>query len=277
MNYNPTNEVEIKEASKTANAAILKIVSGFLNVDKELFDIKELTNDQVVQTDSLIPDTALAKGVMQIKEVGLGQTMEDTFIKKATFTLLLPLTSRNDIFINAIEKAVLNLNRQIFETPEDTIIFDSVSVMDSNRLPEAIDGVEYELVYLEAQVRCSDTLMMSTEQHITINKQRLKGVISIIYSAQKTTDGIVSTDPIQKNTTNGIQVSITISLELSKSDPLHKKLFLESDQDINYNVEYYTGYSDKPKAYAMKVSNFTGNNIIGDSVKAQIVFSVGDS
>ena len=86
MNYNPTNEVEIKEASKTANAAILKIVSGFLNVDKELFDIKELTNDQVVQTDSLIPDTALAKGVMQIKEVGLGQTMEDTFIKKDKFT-----------------------------------------------------------------------------------------------------------------------------------------------------------------------------------------------
>ncbi len=119
-------------------------------------------------------------------------------------------------------------------------------------------------------------MMMSTEQHIKIDDIDLSGVISIVYGVQKTTDGSITLNPIQRNTTNGIQVSLTIDAELNKNDSLHQKLFMEADQDKNYAVKYYTGYSQNPKTYTMKLGRLTSNAITGDSIKAQFVFIVGD-
>ncbi len=278
MTYNLTKEEKenLKSTTGVTNEAILSIVLSYLNADKELFQIEELTNDQKFRTDDLLPEGTFANGVMQVKNISLGQTLNETLIKDAMFTILLPLNENNSTFMNAIEKAILNLNRAIFEYKEDTIIFDTVSFIDSNRLSEPIDGQEYELVYIEARIRCSETMMMSTEQHIKIDDIDLSGVISIVYGVQKTTDGSITLNPIQRNTTNGIQVSLTIDAELNKNDSLHQKLFMEADQDKNYAVKYYTGYSQNPKTYTMKLGRLTSNAITGDSIKAQFVFIVGD-
>ena len=238
MTYNLTKEEKenLKSTTGVTNEAILSIVLSYLNADKELFQIEELTNDQKFRTDDLLPEGTFANGVMQVKNISLGQTLNETLIKDAMFTILLPLNENNSTFMNAIEKAILNLNRAIFEYKEDTIIFDTVSFIDSNRLSEPIDGQEYELVYIEARIRCSETMMMSTEQHIKIDDIDLSGVISIVYGVQKTTDGSITLNPIQRNTTNGIQVSLTIDAELNKNDSLHQKLFMEADQDKNYEI-----------------------------------------
>lgn len=278
MDYNlDIKKEELKEPIKTTNDAILEIVLSYLNIDEELFDIKELTNDQILKTDSLIPEDIIAKGVMQIKNVNMGQTLNDTTLKDAIFTFLLPLSKNNARYQQAMEKAIMNLNRAIFKTAEDTIIFDSISMVDANRLPEAINGMEYELVYLEAHIRCSETLVMANEQYIEIDGALLNGVISIIYGTRKTTDAEVSFSPIQKNTTNGIQISITVNLELRRNDALHKKIYLEADEDKNYRIDLYSAYSKTPKTYKMKIMDFASNAITGDSMKAQIVFMVGDA
>ncbi|MCM1130088.1 MAG: hypothetical protein NC310_00295 [Roseburia sp.] len=278
MTYDLTKEEKenLKPTTEGVNDTILDIVLSYLNADKELFHINELTKDMSIKTDDLLPEGTFANGVMQVKNIALGQTLKGTLVKDALFTILLPLNENNRNYMNAIDKAILNLNRAIFEKDADEFIFDKVEFNDGNRLSEPIDGMEYELVYIEAVVRCSESMMMATEQSIKIDDTEFEGNISIIYGVQKTTDGVVSSNPKQKNTVNGIQITLTVDAELSRNDKLHQKLFLEADQDINYNVKFYTGYSDSPKEYTMKLGQFTSNGIIGDSVKAQFIFIMGD-
>lgn len=279
MSYNINLTKEDKKnlkKPKSVNSEILEVFSYYLNVDKELFHLKELTNDDIFTTDSLLPKDSFANGTLQIRNVNIGQSLEDLVHKDALLTILLPLDDTTNNYINAIEKAILNLNRAAFKGTEDNMYFDEVVFTDSNRLPEAIDGVEYELVYIEAKIRCSASLLMASDQSVLIDGEPLGGVISVVYGTQKTTDGFVGTNPLQKNHTNGIQISLTIDVEINVKDEVHQKLIRESDQDVTYNVRFNTGASGINKEYRMLLAKFTMNGIIGDTVKAQYVFIVGD-
>lgn len=279
MSYNINLTKEDKKnlkKPKSVNSEILEVFRYYLNVDKELFHLKELANDDIFTTDSLLPKDAFANGTLQIRNVNIGQSLEDVIHKDALLTILLPLDDSTNIYINAIEKAILNLNRAAFKGTEDNMYFDEVTFTDSNRLPEAIDGVEYELVYIEAKIRCSASLLMTSDQSVIIDGEELGGVISIVYGTQKTTDGFVGVNPLQKNHTNGIQISLTIDVEINVKEETHQKLIRESDQDVTYNVRFNTGVSGINKEYRMLLAKFTMNGVIGDTVKAQYVFIVGD-
>lgn len=279
MSYNINLTKEDKKnlkKPKSVNSEILEVFRYYLNVDKELFHLKELANDDIFTTDSLLPKDAFANGTLQIRNVNIGQSLEDVIHKDALLTILLPLDDSTNIYINAIEKAILNLNRAAFKGTEDNMYFDEVTFTDSNRLPEAIDGVEYELVYIEAKIRCSASLLMTSDQSVIIDGEELGGVISIVYGTQKTTDGFVGVNPLQKNHTNGIQISLTIDVEINVKEETHQKLIRESDQDVTYNVRFNTGASGINKEYRMLLAKFTMNGVIGDTVKAQYVFIVGD-
>ena len=256
--------------------AITAIINAYLNANGNLFTIVFKNNKEQFNKENLtFKDTV--QGVLQIKAVSLSASNDGTELKDFSISMLVPLNENNDIYNEAINTLVKNVNNQQFEVGDSiNVTFIDMQIIDANKLAKPLNGVEYELIIVNGKAVTSKQYLQATEQFVNIDGTKLEGVINVSYTSLKTCDSKVLglSSLIQKNEINGIQIAIDIDLQIYKDDVLHYKLLQEAESKKVYSLEYYNGLFSKN--YNMMLLQATITGITGDTVKGRLSFVVGE-
>ena len=269
MNYDVDKNSLIKPYDD--EGMITAIINAYLNANENLFNIVFKFNKENLVFKEYV------QGVLQIKAVSLSANNDGTEVKDFSINIMVPLDENNNKYNDAINTLIKNVNNQQFEVDSTANVnFMDMQIVDANKLPKPINGVEYELIIVSGRAITSRQYLQATEQYINIDNTKLNGVIDINYTSLKTTDpdvfGLKS--PIQKNTINGIQIAIDVDLQIYKNDDLHLKLYEEAEEKKEYQIEFFNGLFSK--TYVMILLQATIVGITGDSVKGRLSFVIGE-
>lgn len=274
MNYDVDKNSLIKPYDD--EGMITAIINAYLNANENLFNIVFKNNNEKFNKENLV-FKEYVQGVLQIKAVSLSANNDGTEVKDFSINIMVPLDENNNKYNDAINTLIKNVNNQQFEVDSTANVnFMDMQIVDANKLPKPINGVEYELIIVSGRAITSRQYLQATEQYINIDNTKLNGVIDINYTSLKTTDpdvfGLKS--PIQKNTINGIQIAIDVDLQIYKNDDLHLKLYEEAEEKKEYQIEFFNGLFSK--TYVMILLQATIVGITGDSVKGRLSFVIGE-
>lgn len=255
---------------------IKTIFENTLNANEEIFQIEIMDNNENLNPKNLVADK-LIQGVMKSTTISLTGANDGSEIKNISLQLLVPLDDNSTKNNNEIIRTVKTLNGQIFEINDNIgILFNTVSYFDSYKLSKTINGIEYELITVQATITTSQYYLRGEDEWIKIDGELLQGKLNINKSVQKTLDGSVKgfASLVQGNKTNGIQIILEVDLLFYKNNNLHKKILSQAEENKFYNIEYYDGYSTK--TYTMIIQGISTSSIVGDTKKGKISFAIGD-
>lgn len=223
-----------------------KEISDYLNLGESRYEV-EFYNEFSINSRSEIefilktlPGTITNNRlVYPVQIIGLipNLLIEDVKNRLTEFTI----NKNEDIF--EIENKSQKI-KQFFSTP--TII-------------EAFNGGQddyYSTLTIEASFIIFDGAIFSNDCYVKIDNELLKGVINITDSCSKSCDtSVVYTNPMVKNSVNGIQFSLSIDLDFIKNDSLHQKLIINQRKIQTYDVIYFDGYIEhKLKMILVEIS-----------------------
>lgn len=255
---------------------IKSIFENTLNANEEIFQIELMDNNENLNPKNLVADK-LIQGVMKSTTISLTSANDGSEIKNVTLQILVPLDDKSTKNNNEIIRTVKTLNGQIFEINDNIgILFNTVSYFDSYKLSRTINGIEYELITVQATITTSQYYLRGEDEYIKVDGMLFQGKLNITKSVQKTLDGAVKgySSLVQSNKTNGIQIVLEIDFLFYKNNELHRKLLEEAEENKLYNIEYFNGYSSKQ--YNMIVQGINTSSIVGDTKKGKITFAIGD-